>query len=163
MLNTNSSKYNCNMETNQPTIDLLFQDRDEDEFDLIEFGIATNGGRTRHDGTHPVSLNPNTIHPSPIFSFLQYIEREKLLINNHNNYIIIIDKLAHDMMNLFICLPSLPSWIVYLPSLPSWISWPYALSFGAIYRHGLMCSAGRCNEAHSRIPAWWYLLGCRNF
>ena len=49
------------------------------------------------------------------------------------------------------CLPSLPpSWIVYLPSLPSLISWPYARAFGAIYHHGLLRSAGRCNEAHSR-------------
>jgi len=27
------------------SIDWLFQDRDEDDFDLIEFGIASNGGR----------------------------------------------------------------------------------------------------------------------
>jgi hypothetical protein len=40
--------------TKQPTqpqsqtmqsIDWLFQDRDEDDFDLIDFGIASNGGR----------------------------------------------------------------------------------------------------------------------
>jgi hypothetical protein len=40
------------MDTTQTTttqttqsIDLMFQDRDEEDFDLIELGIASNGGR----------------------------------------------------------------------------------------------------------------------
>ena len=63
MLTTHSSKYNCNMETNQPATNTTqsqtqtqtqtqthfidWRDDDEDEFDLIGFGIATNGGRLR--------------------------------------------------------------------------------------------------------------------
>ena len=64
MLTTNSSKYNCNMDTNQPATNTTqsqtqtqpqaqpqaqFSDwmDDDDDFDLIEFGIASNGGRLR--------------------------------------------------------------------------------------------------------------------
>ena len=31
-------------------IDWMFQDRDEEDFDLIEFGIASNGGRLSMKG-----------------------------------------------------------------------------------------------------------------
>ena len=43
-MDTNKTTQTTTTQTTQ-SIDWMFEDRDEDDFDLIEFGIASNGGR----------------------------------------------------------------------------------------------------------------------
>jgi len=70
------------------SIDWLFQDRDEDDFDLIEFGIASNGGRLSIKGAMPPLTPSACIHSNFFHSSNISFERNSNLIHHYNNYII---------------------------------------------------------------------------